>query len=179
MSSPEPALGSGLDTGAELAGAAPDRVQSVALASNPGADLAGRVALALRWPSPDPASVSRWLGLVERSQLPSDRREALAERLRSDLALAERVSAALAAALGRDTEQDRSELVRAFDQAASSVGEGAAPSRAVAEAVSAATGHDPARVEALCASLASWFAWWEEEEEEALPGDYAAEESGA
>lgn len=163
----------GLEVGDWSVGTAP------ALASSPVTDVAGRVALALRFAPKDAATVERLVGIVERSALSTERQQAIVERLRGDHGLGEQVSRAVREALGRDDAAERAALIGALERVTDPGLDVADPARTVAEAVATATGLGPDAVEGLCRALSDWFGgWWEEEEEEAPPGDYAAEESG-
>lgn len=156
-----------------------DRLADLAGAPEPAGRLADRVGLALRLAPKDAAATERLAGLVARSGLPADRRAAVVERLRGDQAVADAVARAVATWVGGDSEAARSDLVSAFDAAATALATAPGGELEVAAAVAERTGVAAEAVAGLCREVGMLLAlWFEEDEEEAPAGDYAAEESG-
>lgn len=109
---------------------------------------------------------------VSRSGLPEERKVEIRDRLLADQRAADAVAAAVVRAFGRDDPALRAGLTEGARRATDD---------ALAEAIAAHTGHPVPAVQRLCHDLDGWVAsWWreDEDEEEAPPGDYAAEESG-
>ncbi len=165
----------------QLGAASDEEVRSAAV------ELAQRTALSLRVAPRDPAWTERLAGHVQRSNLPEARRDAVLERLRSDQATADDVTSAVTEWLGADGPELRTALVTALNEMQSP---SAAPSSGtLAERAEALVAQEVARqvpdvtpeaAAGLCRSLALLVELvWDEEEEGAPPGDYAAEESGS
>jgi hypothetical protein len=135
---------------------------------------------------------------LERSQLPAERIAALVSRLQGDQATADAVHDAMLRHVGADGEALRSSLVAGLDDLAAElagdlggpVAHGADADRQATERIGAMAeerlGSElegvPAAeaVRGLCGALSMLlvFGFDEEEEESAVPGNYAHEESG-
>lgn len=140
------------------------------------ADAIAQVGVALRVAPRDPAWSERMVGIVERSDLSAERKDALTERLRWDQVAADDVSRAVAAAFGRDDPE-----VRAVAIAAVESGGGELVDRLAARIAERHGAVDaPAAAADLVRALTLVRPWWDEEEDESIgaPGDYAAESGG-
>jgi hypothetical protein len=150
--------------------------------------LVERAATALRIVPREAAWTSRLVAIVEGSALPAERRELLSMRLRTDQATADEVAAAVTAHLGADSESLRQALLQALEHAGQHAGTGPEPPPgALADRtegwmaeITAQHAEKPSEsVRGLLRDLVLLVAFgWDEEEENAPPGDYAAEESG-
>jgi hypothetical protein len=103
----------------------------------------------------------RLVAVLERSNLPADRVDALVDHLRSEVALAGEVSAAIERWFGADSSEIRGEISDGFAALASS------PEDSPFDAADPLVG---------LARQIALLAYFDEDEEEALLADYAAEE---
>jgi hypothetical protein len=145
------------------------RAPDLAQVGNP---IAERITLALCVAPRSADATTHLVEVVDRSALPDGRKVEIRERLRADQAAADAVANAVVRAFGRDDADLRTAL---------SEGARLATDLDLVTTIARHAGEPETSVRALCDELSGWVGWWwdEKEEEDASPGDYAAEESGA
>ncbi len=147
----------------QISGRAADGAVGLDVVRETAAPMLDRAALALQLFPRERTQVERFAGILEKSNLPDDRKAALIERLRSDEAAANGVAEVVARHFGADGDEVRGAIVDGLDTLGRSLADGGPGSehsswqvgdREIALSAAALEGAVSTRAEALLSDLA-------------------------